>query len=104
MYRIYKKILHLDEGNFNFLYKKWYILKEILQLISGSSMKMREISHVSRVLKMSKEYIGGGSGTIRTKTWDDSTGTVRSKLNLLVQFILFNFQKNKKLRLSFHLF
>ena len=35
------------------------------------------------------------------------TGTVRSKFNLLGQFSLFNFQKEKKkklLRLSFHLF
>ena len=33
MYRKYKKILNSDEGNFG---KKWYVLEEILGLISGS--------------------------------------------------------------------
>ena len=46
MYRMYKKILHSDEGDFKILVKVWYILEEILQLISGSFMKVREVSHV----------------------------------------------------------
>ena len=33
MYRIYRKLLNSDEGNFG---KKWYVLEEILGLISGS--------------------------------------------------------------------
>ena len=41
MYRIYKKILHSDD-----FVKKWYVLEEILKLISSSSLKMREVSHV----------------------------------------------------------
>ena len=36
MYRIYRKILNSDEGDFEILVKKWYVLEEILGLISGS--------------------------------------------------------------------
>ena len=32
MYRIYKKILNSDEGNFKIFGEKWYVLEEILQL------------------------------------------------------------------------
>ena len=36
MYRIYRKILNSDEGDFKMYGKNWYVLKEILGLISGS--------------------------------------------------------------------
>ena len=36
MYRIYRKILNSDEGDYEILVKKWYVSEEILGLISGS--------------------------------------------------------------------
>ena len=43
--RIYRKILNLFEGDFKILVKNG-VLEEILWLISGSSLKIREESHV----------------------------------------------------------
>ena len=45
MYRIYSKVLYSDDGGFIFD-EKWYVLEEILWVISGSSLKIREVSHV----------------------------------------------------------
>ena len=36
-------MFHLDKG------KKWYVLEEILWLISGSSLKIRDVSHVYNI-------------------------------------------------------
>ena len=36
MYRIYRKILNSDQGDFQILVKKWYVSEESLGLISGS--------------------------------------------------------------------
>ena len=47
MYRIYKKILHAYQGDIKILSEKWYMyVLEILWLISGSSLKIREIPHI----------------------------------------------------------
>ena len=50
MYRIYRKILNSDQGDFQILVKSG-VLGEILGLIkfSGSSLKIREGSHQSPV-------------------------------------------------------
>ena len=56
---MYKKILHSDEGDFKILVKVWYILEEILQLISGSFMKVREVSHVWTVFPIIRSQIVG---------------------------------------------
>ena len=52
LYRIYKKIFHSDEGDFEILVKYGFILEEIIWLISGSSLRMNLMRyHMSLVTR-----------------------------------------------------
>ena len=59
MYRIYRKILHSDEGYLKNLEKSG-VLEEILWLISGSSLKIRAVSLVTGKGKLCLAYYGKG--------------------------------------------
>ena len=46
MYRIYREVLHSDEGDFRILVKSGVFQKKVYGSFQGDSLKIREVSHV----------------------------------------------------------